>query len=71
MEACLQFGDTSSPLLKNANHYQRLLGKLIYLTITRLDVVHMVRVLSQFMQELLTSPLGGRSTVSSIHEATP
>ena len=39
MEARPQFWDTSSPLFEDANRYQRLLGKLIYLTITRPDIV--------------------------------
>ena len=51
MEAHPQFRDTSSPLFEDANHYRRLLGKLIYLTVTRLDIVYAVSVLSQFMQE--------------------
>ena len=51
MEARPQFWDTSSPLFEDANHYRRLLGKLIYLTITRPDIVYAVSVLSQFMQE--------------------
>ena len=51
MEARPQFWDTSSPLFEDANRYRRLLGKLIYLTVTRLDIVYAVSVLSQFMQE--------------------
>ena len=51
MEARPQFWDTSSPLFEDANHYRRLLGKLIYLTVTRPDIVYAVSVLSQFMQE--------------------
>ena len=51
MEACPQFWDTSSPLFEDAYRYRRLLGKLIYLTVTRPDIVYAVSVLSQFMQE--------------------
>ena len=51
MEARPQFWDTLSPLFDDANCYRRFLGKLIYLTITRLDIVYAVSVLSQFMQE--------------------
>ena len=51
MDACLQFWDTLSPLLEDSNHYRRLLGKLIYLNVTHLDIVYTVSVLSQFMQE--------------------
>ena len=51
MEARPQFWDTSSPLWEDANRYQRLLGKLIYVTVTRPDIVYAVSVLSYFMQE--------------------
>ena len=51
MEAPPQFWDTSSPLFEDANRYQRFLGKLIYLTVTRPDILYAVSVLSQFMQE--------------------
>ena len=51
METRPQFWDTSSTLFEDANRYQRFLGKLIYLTVTRPDIVYAVSVLSQFMQE--------------------
>ena len=51
MEARSQFWDDTSPLLEDANRYRRLLGKLIYLTVTRPDIVYTVSLLSQFMQE--------------------
>ena len=47
----LDFWDSSSPLLENANRYRRLVGKLIYLTVTRPNIAYIVKVLSQFMQE--------------------
>ena len=50
-EAGPQFWDTSSPLFEDANRYRRLLGKLIYLTVTCPDIIYAVSVLSQFMQE--------------------
>lgn len=36
--------------LKNSHPYQRLLGKLIYLTVTRPDIVFTMHILTQFMQ---------------------
>ena len=51
MEARPPFWDTSSPLFEDANRYRRLLGKLIYLTVTRPDIVYAVSVLSQFIQD--------------------
>ena len=49
MEARPQFWDTSFPLFEDANGYQRFLGKLIYLTVVRLDIVYAVSLLSHFM----------------------
>ena len=49
MEANLKL-HTEGPLLDNPNQYRRLVGKLIYLTITRPDICYTVQVLSQFMQ---------------------
>ena len=37
-------------LLKDASKYSRLIGHLIYLTITRPNLVYAVHILSQFMQ---------------------
>ncbi|GKD53624.1 ribonuclease H-like domain-containing protein [Tanacetum coccineum] len=51
-EAC-----DNDPLLKNVNDYQKLMGKLIYLTNTRPDISYVVHCLSQFMHSPLTSHL--------------
>lgn len=39
-------------LLPNVSYYQRLMGKLIYLTIIRPDIIFSIGIASQFMQYL-------------------
>ncbi|GJX42474.1 ribonuclease H-like domain-containing protein [Tanacetum coccineum] len=51
-EAC-----ENDPLLENVTDYQKLMGKLIYLTNTRPDISYVVHCLSQFMHSPLTSHL--------------
>ena len=51
LEARPKFLDTDSPMIADPNRYRRLLGKLIYLTVTRPDITYVVSVLSQFMHE--------------------
>ena len=45
------FWDTTSTLFDDVGRYHRLIGKLIYLTVTRPDISHAAGLLSQFMSE--------------------
>ncbi|KAK2969573.1 hypothetical protein RJ640_003580 [Escallonia rubra] len=51
MEQILKLTPTDGILLSDQTKYRRLVGRLIYLTVTRPDIVYSVRTLSQFMHE--------------------
>lgn len=44
-------GNTGDVTLEDVAGYQKMIGKLIYLTITRLDICFVMQMLSQFMQK--------------------
>ncbi|KAI9180090.1 hypothetical protein LWI28_001059 [Acer negundo] len=50
MERGLKLSDQSD-LLKDPSQYRRLVGKLIYLTVSRPDITYAVHVLSRFMHQ--------------------
>jgi hypothetical protein len=57
METNIKLGSEDGEILSDIGQYQRLVGKLIYLTVTRHDITFAVSVVSQFMHTLRTSHL--------------
>ncbi|XP_022871341.1 uncharacterized protein LOC111390519 [Olea europaea var. sylvestris] len=49
LEPNIKLRPTDRELLPDATHYQQLVGSLIYLTVTRLDIAYAVHLVSQFM----------------------
>ncbi|XP_038698058.1 uncharacterized mitochondrial protein AtMg00810-like [Tripterygium wilfordii] len=58
-------------LLKDPEKYRRLVGRLIYLTITRLDITYSVHVLSRFIHEPRLSHMDAALRVVSYLKSTP
>nr|XP_016451710.1 PREDICTED: uncharacterized mitochondrial protein AtMg00810-like [Nicotiana tabacum] len=44
-------GNENDSVLEDKGQYQRLIGKLLYLTLTRPDIAYTVQTLSQFLQQ--------------------
>jgi hypothetical protein len=49
MEINIKLGSEDGELLPDIEQYQKLVGKLIYLTATKLDILFTVSVVSQFI----------------------
>lgn len=52
MEQNLKLSDNQGELLNDPSSYRRLIGRLIYITITILDIMYYGNILSQFMHAL-------------------
>lgn len=52
MEVNVKLVHTEDGLLTNHKNYRRIVGKLMYVTLTRPNIVYSIHVLSQFMDKL-------------------
>ncbi|XP_042983400.1 uncharacterized mitochondrial protein AtMg00810-like [Carya illinoinensis] len=72
MESTLKLtANDSTPPLSDPASYRRLIGRLLYLTITRPDLAYSVQALSQFMSNPSTMHLQAAETVLRYVKATP
>ncbi|XP_057968170.1 uncharacterized mitochondrial protein AtMg00810-like [Malania oleifera] len=55
MDSNLKLTATDSDLYEDPSAYRRMIGRLLYLTITRPDLVYSVQVISQFLAKLVVS----------------
>lgn len=51
MEQNLKLTNSDGELISNVSSYRRLIGRLLYLTVTRPDIAYCVQTLSQFLNE--------------------
>ncbi|XP_031493242.1 uncharacterized mitochondrial protein AtMg00810-like [Nymphaea colorata] len=51
MEQHIKLDNEKGDILKDLNHYRKVIEKLLYLTITRPNIVHTIHILSQFMSQ--------------------
>jgi hypothetical protein len=51
MDPNAKFSRLDGPLISDPTSYRRLIGRLLYLTITRPDIAYSVQTLSQFMDQ--------------------
>lgn len=71
MEPNAKFSQTSGSLLDDPSSYKCLVGRLLYLTITRPDIAYAVQVLSQFMAQPQSSHLDAAYRVLRYIKASP
>ncbi|XP_016570799.1 uncharacterized mitochondrial protein AtMg00810-like [Capsicum annuum] len=71
IEYDLQVGPSDDPKIDDILGYQKLVGKLLYLTITRPDICFAVQTLSQFMQRPKQSHMDGALRVVRYLKGNP
>jgi hypothetical protein len=71
METNIKLGIDNGETLSDIGQYQRMVGKLIYLTVTRPDIAFAVSVISQFMYAPRTSHLSAVDRILRYLKGTP
>ncbi|KAJ6881076.1 hypothetical protein NC651_027806 [Populus alba x Populus x berolinensis] len=71
MDPNVKFSKDSGPLLDDPTSYRRLIGRLLYLTISRPDISFVVQVVSQFMDKPRVPHLDAATQVLRYIKASP
>jgi hypothetical protein len=71
METNIKLGIEDDETLSDIGQYQRMVEKLIYLTVTRHDIAFAVSVISQFMHAPRTSHLSAIDRILRYLKGTP
>jgi hypothetical protein len=71
MEGRYKLNIKDDELLEDINHFQRLVGKLIYLTVTRPDISFSISQISKFMHASRTTHLNAMDRILRYLKGTP